>query len=91
MVAVPVAAKRLTVTFIVEVPLPAIEDGLKEMEVPLLCPDAESAMEETLPKVTVVVIVEVPEEPLDMLSVVGLAPMVKLDGAAVTVKLTDVV
>ncbi len=90
-VAAPVVALRLTVTFIVEVPLPAIEDGLKEMVVPLFCPDAESAMEETLPWVTVVVIVEVPEEPLAMLNVVGFAPMVKLDGAAVTVKLTEVV
>ena len=62
MLNVPVVALRLTVTFIVEVPLPAIEDGLKVMVVPLFWPEADSAMEEMLPWVTVVVIVEVPEE-----------------------------
>ena len=78
-------------TFIVDVPLPAIEDGLKDIVVPLFCPDADSAIEEMLPKVTAVVIVEFFEVPLVMLKVVGFAPMVKLDGAAVTVRLTDVV
>jgi hypothetical protein len=91
MLAAPLVALRFTVTFIVDVPLPAIDDGLKEMEVPLLCPVAERAIEEMLPRVTVVVIVELPELPLVMLSDVGLAPMVKLDGAAVTVRLTVVV
>jgi hypothetical protein len=35
MLAVPLVANRLTVTFIVEVPLPGIEDGLNDMLVPL--------------------------------------------------------
>jgi hypothetical protein len=91
MLAVPVVALRLTVTFIVEVPLPAIDDGLKEILVPLLCPVADRAIEEMLPRVTVVVIVAFFDVPLVMLSVVGLAPMVKLEGAAVTVRLTMVV
>jgi hypothetical protein len=37
------------------------------------------------------VIVEVLDEPRVMLSDLGFAPMVKLDGAAVTVRLTAVV
>ncbi len=48
-------------------------------------------MDEMVPWVTAVVMVEVPEEPLVMVRDVGLAPMVKLDGAAVTVRLTVVV
>ena len=91
MLAVPLVAKRLTVIFIVEVPLPAIDDGVKEIEVPLFCPDADNAIEEMLPRVTFVVIVELPELPLVMLRDVGLAAIVKFDGAAVTVRPTDVV
>ena len=91
MLAVPLVANRFTVIFIVEDPVPAIDDGLKEMLVPLFCPDAESAIEEMLPSVTCVEIVDVPEEPLVMLSVVGLAAIVKFEGAAVTVRLTVVV
>ena len=91
MLAVPVVALRLTVTFIVDVPFPAIDDGLKEIVVPLFCPVADSVIEEMLPRVTVVVIVAFFEVPLVMLSVVGLAPTVKLDGAAVTLRLTVVV
>ena len=91
MLAVPVVALRLTVTFIVDVPFPAIDDGLKEIVVPLFCPVADSVIEEMLPRVTVVVIVAFFDVPLAMLSVVGLAPTVKLDGAAVTLRLTVVV
>lgn len=91
MLAVPLVALRLTVTFIVEVPPPAIDDGLKETVVPLFCPVAESAIEEMLPEVTFVVIVELPELPLVMLRDVGLAPMVKFDVTAVTVRLMDAV
>jgi len=91
MLAVPLVAVRLTAIFIVDVPLPAIDEGLKEMVVPLLCPVADSAIEEMLPCVTEVVIVEFFDVPLVMLSVVGLAAMVKLEGAAVTVRLTVVV
>ena len=81
----------LTVTFIVEVPFPEIEDGLKLMDVPLPCPDAESEIVEMLPWVTVVVIVEVPEDPLATLRDVGFAEMVKIGVAAVTVRFTIVV
>ena len=76
----------------VEDPLPPeMEEGLKLMVVPLPCPDAVNATVEMVPWVFAVVMVEVPEEPLVMLRVVGLAAMVKLDGAAVTVRLTVVV
>lgn len=91
MLNVPVVAVRLTVALSVDVPLPAIELGLKLMVVPLPCPEADSDIEAILPWVTVVVIFVVPEEPLAMLRDVGLAPIVKLDGAAVTVRLTVVV
>lgn len=90
MLNVPLVALRFTVTFIVELPLPAIELGLKLIVVPLFCPEADNEIEEMLPWVTVVVILVVPEEPLATLRDVGLAPMVKLDGAAVTVRLTVV-
>ena len=50
MVEVPLVAVRLAVTFIVEVPFPPeIDDGLKEMVVPLFCPEADNEIEETLP------------------------------------------
>jgi hypothetical protein len=92
MLNVPVVAVRLTVAFMVEVPLPPeMEEGLKLMVVPLPWPEAESATDEMVPWVNAVVIFEVDEDPLVMLRVVGLAPMVKLDGAAVMVRLTVVV
>jgi hypothetical protein len=92
MLKVPVVALRFTVIFIVELPFPpVIEDGLKLIEVPLLCPDADNEIEEILPSVTAVVILEEPEELLEMLSDVGLAEMLKLEGAAVTVRVTVVV
>ena len=68
-----------------------MEEGLKLMVVPLPWPEAESAIEEMVPWVSEVVMVEVPELPLAMLRDVELAPMVKLEGAAVTVRLTVVV
>src|ERR1019366_9426223 len=86
MLKVPVVALRFTVIFIVELPFPpVIEDGLKLIEVPLLCPDADNEIEEILPSVTAVVILEEPEELLEMLSDAALAEMLKLEGAAVTV------
>ena len=90
MLSVPRVAVRLAVIFIVEVPLPAIDDGLNETDVPPFCPDAESAIDETVPSVTVVEIVELPEEPRKMLRVAGFAPIVKSEGAAVTVRFTVV-
>jgi len=92
MLKVPVVALRFTVIFIVELPFPpVIEDGLKLIEVPLLCPDADNEIDEMLPSVTAVVILEEPEELLAMLSDVGLAEIEKFDGALVTVRLTAVV
>jgi len=92
MLKVPVDALRLTLIFIVELPFPPeIEDGLKLMEVPLPCPDADNEIEEILPSVTAVVILEEPEELLEMLSDVGFAKIVKFGGAAVTVRVTVVV
>jgi hypothetical protein len=41
-------ALLLTAIFIVGVPLPAIEEGLKEMLVPLFCPVADNAMDEAV-------------------------------------------
>jgi hypothetical protein len=92
MLKVPVVALRFTVMFIVELPFPpVIEDGLKPIEVPLLCPDADNEIDEILPCMTAVVILEEPEELLEMLSDVGFAEMLKFDGAAVTVRVTVVV
>jgi hypothetical protein len=49
MLDVPLVAVRLTVTFILEVPLPAIELGLKLIVVQPFCPEADSAIEDMLP------------------------------------------
>ena len=92
MLKVPVDALRLTLTFIVELPFPPdIEDGLKLMEVPLPCPDADNEIEEMLPCANAVVILEEPEELLEMLSDVGFAEIVKFDEAAVTVRVIVVI
>ena len=83
----PVFADLLTASVILEVPLPLIDFGLKLTVVPLPCPVAESEMEEMLPDVTVVVMVEEPEEPLETLREVGLAAMVKAEAVVpVTVR-----
>ena len=92
MVEVPVVALLLTVNLMVELPLPPeIDVGLKETVVPLLCPLAEREMDVMVPVVTAVAIFDVPEVPRDTVRVVGLAAMVKLLGAAVTVRVSDVV
>ena len=92
MVKVPVVALLLTVNFSVEDPVPPeIEEGLKLADVPLLCPEADNVMEEMLPWLTAVEMVVVPEDPLETVSVVGFAPMLKIRGSAVTVRLTVVV
>jgi hypothetical protein len=91
MLNVPVVAFRLTVALNVDVPVPLIDVGLKLMVVPLFWPDADSEIEEMVPEVTVVEMVDVPEDPRATVSEVGFAPIVKFEGAAVTVKLTVVV
>ncbi len=89
---VPSVARLEAVNLMVELPLPPVIDvGLNETVVPLLCPLAESEIEVMVPDVTAVVIFAVPEELRDMVSVVGLAEMVKATGTAVTVSVRDVV
>ena len=91
MVEVPVVARLLTVNLMVELPFPPEMDvGLKETVVPLLCPLADREMEVIVPEVTAVVIFDVPEVPRETVRDVGLAEMVKLTRAAVTVSVSDV-
>ena len=88
----PVVARLLMVNLTVELPLPPeMEVGLKETVAPLFWPDAERLMEVIVPCVTAVVILEVPDDPLLTVSDVGPAPIVKLEGAAVTVRVKEVV
>lgn len=87
----PTDALLPTVIFIVEVPAPVIEVGLKEIVFWLPCPEAESAIAELKPPVTVVVIVTVPEPLLTMLSDVGDALIAKPAVVPVTVRFTVVV
>jgi hypothetical protein len=60
-VRVPVVALLLAVIFIVEVPAPVMEVGVKLMVVPLPCPEAESAIAPLKPPVTADVMVTEPE------------------------------
>ena len=78
MVWVPVLARELTVTFIVDVPEPgaAMDVGLKLTVTPDGWPLADKAIAELKPPETAVVIVEVPELPLATVSEVGDALMV---------------
>lgn len=77
MVWVPVDAFLATATFIVEVPEPVIEVGLKVIVSPLPCPDADRLIAEPRLPETVVVIVELPELPLVIDKEVGEAETVK--------------
>ena len=61
MVRVPVVALLLALMVMVEVPAQVIEVGLKEMVVRLACPEADNAIAELRPPVTVEVTVTVPE------------------------------
>lgn len=91
MVWVPVLARELTVTFIVDVPEPgaAMDEGLKLTVTPEGWPVADKAIAELKPFSAAVVIVEVPELPLTTVIAVGDAVMVKLALAgAVTVRVT---
>ena len=70
MVKVPVAARRLTVTVIFDVVLPVIEVGLKPTVTLFSWPVAESAIV-GVPLVTCALIVVLPDDPLEMLRVLG--------------------
>lgn len=70
-VCVPLVARLFTVTFIVEVPLPVTEVGLKLTVTRLGTPDAESETDPLNPPVPVTVMVELPELPREIVSEVG--------------------
>jgi len=92
MVWVPVLALLLTVSLRVDVPVPVMDVGLKVEVTPDGRPLAVKVTAELNPPVTVLVIVEVPELPLDTVIEVGEAVRVKLALAgAVTVSVTEVV
>ena len=61
MVRVPVVALLDVVIFIVEVPAPVMQVGLKEMELAVTWPDADKVMAELEAAGNVVVMVAVPE------------------------------
>lgn len=73
----PGAVPEATVTDIVEVPDPVIDEGLKPMVTPEGAPEAESVTAELKPPVTVLVMVELPELPGAMDSEDGDADRVK--------------
>ena len=77
--------------FMVEVPAPVMLVGLKETELSVPSPDAESVIGESKPPMAVVVMVTSPELLLSMLMEVGLALMEKPAVVPVTVRETVVV
>jgi hypothetical protein len=79
------------VIFIVEVPAPVIDVGLKLTEFWLPSPDAERVIAELKPPTTVEVMVTEPELLLAMLMVVGEALMEKPGVVPATVSVTVVV
>jgi hypothetical protein len=87
-VSLPVEAVLLTVTFMVEVPAPVIDAGVNDTVTPLFGPKAVRAIAELKPPVTVVVIVELPDEPLLMVREVGAALIEKPEATVVTVSVT---
>jgi hypothetical protein len=68
---VPVAVVEATVMFMVEVPAPVIEVGLKLTVTPVGWPDAVRLMAELKPPVTLLVMVEVPALPCTTETEVG--------------------
>ena len=84
----PVEAVLLAVTFMVEVPAPLIDVGVNDTVTPLFCPEAVKAIAELKPPVTLVVIVELPDEPLLMVRDVGDALIEKPAATPVTVSVT---
>lgn len=88
---VPVEARLFTVTFIVEVPLPVTELGLKLTVTRLGTPEADSETAPLNPFVPVTVIVDEPELPRAMVSDVGDALSENPACVPVTVSVTVVV
>lgn len=89
MVWVPELAREPTVSLRVDVPVPVMDEGLKLAVTLLGRPLADKVTAELNPPETVLLIVEVPELPLDTVTEVGEALRVKLALAgAVTVRLT---
>ena len=68
---VPVAVVEATLMFMVEVPAPVMEPGLKVTVTPLGCPLADSEMVPLKPPVTVLVMVELPELPCTTVTELG--------------------
>lgn len=78
--------------FIVELPEPVIDDGLKLTDTPLGTPDADNAMgEPSVPPLTVLLMVELPDAPWPIDTDEGEAESVKLAVGPVTVNDTVVV
>lgn len=91
MVRLPVLARRLTVTVIVDVPAPLILAGLKPTVTLDPSPEAERLMDELNPPLTAVMSVVLPDEPRVIASDVGLAMIVKVGVAPGIVSVTVVV
>src|SRR5579862_1736703 len=87
----PVAARRLTVSVMVEEPVPVIEVGLKAAVTRLGRPLADSETGELNPPDTVEVMVTCPDELRETVRDVGLALMEKPALGLVTVSVTVVV
>ena len=90
-VRVPVVARRLVVIFMVEVPAPVMELGLKLMVTPLPSPEADKEIAESKPPVTAVVMVTLAELLRSRLTEVGEALIEKPADEEVTVRETVVV
>lgn len=91
MVLVPVVALGEAFTVMVEVPEPAMEVGLKDMETPRPAPDAERLIDELNPPEAVALMVAVLEDFLATVRDVGEAERVKVLAVLVTVSATVVV
>lgn len=81
-------AREVVLIFIVDVPEPVMDVGVKLTVTPDGWPDADRAMEELKPFSALVEIVELLELPLTTVTVVGDAEMEKSAAGAVTVKVT---
>jgi len=91
MVRVPLLARLDTRMVIAELPAPVIDVGLNVMVTRLPCPEADNAIAELNPPVTVEVTVTLPEDP--RLTVIEEGEVLRENPAAVpvTVSATDVV
>ena len=87
----PVGAVELTVIFMVEVPAPAIDVGVKLTVTPVGWPDAAKAIVELKPPVTELLMVDVPLPPCATEAEVGEADRLKsADVASAVSALTSV-